>query len=135
MFRPKANFGEDSFVATDKFAEDTAVSLGMNCSTKNLHPWNPDFFNVRFASVCGREFSGIDSGGGHLLRERTCLVVARGERSLGGTAQPRPSFPFTLVHVDLTKQFNCLTKNRRAREKDLDCNRGRAATVVAIVAV
>src|SRR6266404_52442 len=103
LLRPKADFSEDSFIATDKFAENTAVALRIDGSRKNLHPGNPGFFYLRLASIVGRELAGIDSAVRQPLRKGSRFVIAGGQRRLRCSVQSDPQILITLAHVDLNR--------------------------------
>ena len=47
LLRPKSDLRQDSFVTSDKFTENSAMTLRMNFSWKNFHARNPDALYVR----------------------------------------------------------------------------------------
>src|SRR5450755_2396663 len=79
LLRPEPNPGQNSFIATDEFAEDPAMPLRMNLSGKYFHAGNPNLFCVRFAGIDGGQLAGLDSDFGNTLDERSCFVIARRE--------------------------------------------------------
>ncbi len=66
------------------------------------------------------------------LRQRAQFIIARGQCISCRLAHARPQICFALIHFDFLKPLICLTRNRRVREKDLDCNKDRAAKRRAI---
>src|SRR5438093_1527006 len=61
LLRPQANPRENPFVASHKFGKQSAVTLRMNFSSKNLHTWDPGFLNVALVSVRADKFARLQA--------------------------------------------------------------------------
>src|SRR4029453_3876400 len=57
LFWPKADLRKNAFIAPDKFAKGSAVTLRMNFSWKNFKPWNPSLFYLALAPVRSGKFT------------------------------------------------------------------------------
>jgi hypothetical protein len=58
LLRPKSDFRQDSFVTPDKFTENSAMTLGMDCARENFHARDPGAFYLCPRPVCLRQFAG-----------------------------------------------------------------------------
>src|SRR5437773_2232718 len=57
LLRPKSDFRQDSFVTSDKFTENSAMTLGMDRARENFHAGDPGALYLRPRSVCLCQFA------------------------------------------------------------------------------
>src|SRR5205809_5127198 len=101
--------------------------LRVNFSSENLHTWDPGFVNVALVSIRGDKFARLQASLRKLLSERRGAIVTSVKIVSGTGLDTLPEIFFALGHLFQFGGSICLARNRRVREKDLDCNKDRAA--------
>jgi hypothetical protein len=69
LLRPEANPRQNPFVAPNKFAEASTVTLRVNFPRENFHAGYPRFFDLALAFVGDHEFARVYASLRQLLRE------------------------------------------------------------------
>ena len=125
LLRPKSDFRQNSLVTSDKFTENSAMTLRMDCARENLHAGNPGALYLRARPVCFCQFACRNTWICDSLRQRAQFIIARSQCISCRLAHAQPQTCFAFIHISLFKSVTCLARNPRVREKDLDCNKDR----------
>ena len=123
LLRPKADLRKNPFIPPDKFAEKSAMTLRMDFSRKNFHSGNPRFLNLGILPFCSCKLACFDTSLRKFLPKRFNAIITSAQCVLRTRIDALPQILFSLVHFDTNCGFTCLARNRRVREKDLDCNK------------
>src|SRR4051812_37714082 len=99
LHRPKPDLRQDAFIAPNQFAKNTAVTLRVNSSLKDLHAGNPDLANRRAGSIERNQFAGIETAGSDPRRQIAVVVIAGPQHLAGRRIKAPPQFILVAHYV------------------------------------
>src|SRR6266496_5025108 len=98
LLRPKSDLRQNSIVTSDKFTENSAMTLRMDCARENFHARDPGFLDLPLAAVRRHKFAGIHTSSRKFLCERCGAIVTRPKRILSAGFDALPKIFFALAH-------------------------------------
>ena len=78
------------------------MTLRVNLSCENFHPWDPCFLVLALRPVRNQQFAGLNAPLCKLLRKRPAAIIAGGRRAAGARINALPKIFFALGHFEFS---------------------------------